>query len=50
MRKRALRKRRVGTDEQRRVLQKAAEVPSNIMSEINLTDWSMEDPVAPPGT
>lgn len=49
-RKRALRKRRVGTNEQRRVLQKAAEVPSNIMSEINLTEWSVEGPVAPPGT
>lgn len=35
---------RVGTNEQRRALQKVTEVPSNIMSDVNLIHWSIKNP------
>lgn len=35
---------RVGTNEQRRALQKVTEVPSNILSDVSLIHWSIKNP------
>lgn len=41
--KKVLSKKKVCPNEQRRAWQKTTEVPSKIMSDVNLTDWSTED-------